>query len=84
MTFHISKKSIVAKGCEFHLYALKFIGVSNCSRVPGNRSKIQHQLTVLEKGIVSLRTHHLSNLNAHEKNHHEENEVYNQYLHPDV
>jgi hypothetical protein len=38
MVFHILKKSFVAKGCKFSLYALKFIGVSNCNRVPSKRS----------------------------------------------
>jgi hypothetical protein len=41
MAFHILKKYVVAKGCKFSLYALKFIGVSKCNRVPGNRSILQ-------------------------------------------
>jgi hypothetical protein len=37
MVFHSLKKSFVAKGCKCSLYALKFIGVSNCNRLPSNR-----------------------------------------------
>jgi hypothetical protein len=36
--FHVSEKSIVAKGCKFSLYALKFIGISNFNRFPSNKS----------------------------------------------
>jgi hypothetical protein len=31
--FRILEKFIVAKGCKFSLYELKFIGISNCNRV---------------------------------------------------
>jgi hypothetical protein len=33
----LGKKSVMAKGCRFSLYASKFILVSNHNRVPSNR-----------------------------------------------
>jgi hypothetical protein len=62
------------------LYALKFIGVSNCSRVAGNRSKIQHRYVGREGGEMPV--YELTLVTSlHLKNRHdEENEVHNQYL----
>jgi hypothetical protein len=54
MVFHILKKSIVAKCWKFSLYALQFIGVSNCNRVPSNRSILQLDITKSKYNISRL------------------------------
>jgi hypothetical protein len=95
MIFHILKKSFAAKGCKFSLYELK-IGVSNCNRVPSNRSilqfrsnqsKRQYQLTVYgRKGKCKCRKLTLIiYLHVKKENQHDDkNEVYSQYVHPDL
>jgi hypothetical protein len=38
VSYNDFKKSILTEGCKFSLYALKFADISNCNRVPSNRT----------------------------------------------
>jgi hypothetical protein len=62
---NILKKSAVAKGCKFSLYALTLIGASNRNRLPPSRSILEldpikakysiNKLSVAEKESVIVR-----------------------------
>jgi hypothetical protein len=71
------------KGYTFSLYALEFIGVSNCNRVPGKRSMFQFgsdRSKIYEVYELIL----IISLHTKKENQHEDvNEVYSQYINPD-
>jgi hypothetical protein len=92
--FHILEKFIVAKGCKLSLYAHKFIGISNCNRVRTTEADSSLDWTKAKCSIsrlfkvegenVILRISPSNFSACEEKNRHDdENEVFNQYAHPD-
>jgi hypothetical protein len=52
--FHFLENSVVENGCKFSLYVLKFVGISNCNRVPRNRSVFEFDLTKAKYRISRL------------------------------
>jgi hypothetical protein len=83
-------KYFVAKGCKFSFYALKFIIVSNCNRVPSSRSNLDltkakysiSRLSVVEKENVRVRINpNTIFLLRVRKENDDENEDHNQHVH---